>query len=51
MDMRTIGYEDPLSHAMVWFNVEKDKLYFVPDINLYFKLYPVVDEVIQPSSH
>jgi hypothetical protein len=35
---RTVGYEDPFTHALVWFNLDKGALHYVPDVNLYFKL-------------
>eukprot|EP00341_Mesodinium_pulex_P001994 CAMPEP_0116926982 /NCGR_PEP_ID=MMETSP0467-20121206/25059_1 /TAXON_ID=283647 /ORGANISM="Mesodinium pulex, Strain SPMC105" /LENGTH=96 /DNA_ID=CAMNT_0004606363 /DNA_START=142 /DNA_END=432 /DNA_ORIENTATION=- len=38
-DERPIGYEDPLTHQMVWFNLYAGATFFVPDINLHFKLY------------
>ncbi len=36
-----MGYEDPYTHQLVWFNLRKGNLHFIPDINLYFKLDPV----------
>ena len=38
MDCRTVGYEDPNSHQIVWFNLSKGPLHYIPDIGLYFKL-------------
>ena len=38
---RTVGYEDPSTHQLVWFNLAKGPLHYVPDIGLYFKLKPV----------
>lgn len=35
---RTVGYEDPFTHQIVWFNLDQGPLHYVPDINLYFKL-------------
>jgi len=41
MHHRTVGYEDPATHQLLWFNLDEGALHFVPDINLYFKLQPV----------
>jgi len=41
MDHRTVGYEDPSSHQLVWFNLHKGPLHYVPDLGLYFKLLAV----------
>lgn len=38
---RVVGYEDPDVGQLVWFTLAKEKLHYVPDIDLYFKLYPV----------
>ena len=38
---RTVGYEDPSTHQLVWFNLAKGPLHYIPDIGLYFKLKPV----------
>eukprot|EP01038_Epipyxis_sp_PR26KG_P005807 gene5807-8013_t len=35
---RAVGYEDPLTHQLAWFNLAKGPLHFVPSIGLYFKL-------------
>lgn len=36
--VRAVGYEDPASHQLVWFNLTAGPLHYVPDIGLYFKL-------------
>jgi Cytochrome c oxidase subunit Vb len=38
---RAVGYEDPVSHQLVWFNLYPDKLTYVRDIGLYFKIQRV----------
>eukprot|EP01031_Cornospumella_fuschlensis_P042529 gene42529-51962_t len=38
---RVVGFEDPLTHQMTWFTLKEGSLFFVPDINLYFKLAPL----------
>lgn len=38
---RVIGYEDPDCGQLVWFNLTKGPIHYIPDIDLYFKLYPV----------
>ncbi len=35
---RTVGYEDPGTHQLVWFNLDEGPLHFIPDINLHFRL-------------
>lgn len=39
-DSRAVGFEDPVSHQLVWFMLHKGPLAYVPDIGLYFKLIP-----------
>ncbi len=36
--MRTVGFEDPVAHQVLWFNLEDGHIHYVPEINLYFKL-------------
>lgn len=38
---RVVGFEDPMTHQLVWFNLNKGALHYVPDIGLYFKLSPI----------
>lgn len=38
---RVVGYEDPDVGQLVWFTLNKGPIHYVPDIDLYFKLYPV----------
>ncbi|KAJ8606100.1 hypothetical protein CTAYLR_010563 [Chrysophaeum taylorii] len=38
---RVVGYEDPDVGQLVWFTLAKGPIHYVPDIDLYFKLYPV----------
>jgi len=35
---RTVGFEDPVTHQVLWFNLEAGRLHYVPDLDLYFKL-------------
>jgi len=35
---RAVGYEDPSSGQLEWFNLDKGKLHYIPKIGLYFKL-------------
>ena len=39
--LRTVGYEDPLTHQLVWFNLKAGPIHYIPDLDLYFKLDPV----------
>jgi len=36
--MRVVGYEDPVVHQLVWFQLKDGPVHYVPDIGLYFKL-------------
>lgn len=38
---RVVGYEDPDVGQLVWFTLAKGKVHYIPDVDLYFKLYPV----------
>jgi hypothetical protein len=38
MHSRTVGFEDPNTNQLKWFNLDQGKLHYVPDIGLYFKL-------------
>jgi hypothetical protein len=40
-DVRAVGYEDPASHQLNWFNLRKGPLHYVPSIGLYFKLQEI----------
>lgn len=40
---RAVGYEDPDSGQLVWFNLGKGPVHYVPDIDLYFKMFVVGD--------
>eukprot|EP00286_Rhodomonas_abbreviata_P002921 CAMPEP_0181344282 /NCGR_PEP_ID=MMETSP1101-20121128/32092_1 /TAXON_ID=46948 /ORGANISM="Rhodomonas abbreviata, Strain Caron Lab Isolate" /LENGTH=117 /DNA_ID=CAMNT_0023456079 /DNA_START=157 /DNA_END=510 /DNA_ORIENTATION=- len=35
---RTVGFEDPATHYLAWFNMTKGALHYVPSIGLYFKI-------------
>ena len=36
--VRTVGFEDPHSTQMWWFNLREGKLFYVEELGLYFKL-------------
>jgi len=36
--IRTVGYEDPHSGQMWWFNLRVEQLHYIEEIGLYFKL-------------
>mmetsp|Transcript_24133 Transcript_24133/g.72423 ORF Transcript_24133/g.72423 Transcript_24133/m.72423 type:complete len:128 (+) Transcript_24133:90-473(+) len=38
---RAVGYEDPDVGQLVWFTLTKGPVHYIPDIDLYFKLYDV----------
>jgi hypothetical protein len=35
---RAVGYEDPVTNQLVWFNLDEGKLHYIPDIGLYFQM-------------
>uniref|UniRef100_A0A7S0GFG8 Uncharacterized protein n=1 Tax=Proboscia inermis TaxID=420281 RepID=A0A7S0GFG8_9STRA len=44
LEERQVGYTDPVSHAVFWFNIQNDgNLYFIKDLGLFFKVLPVAD--------
>merc|ERR1719162_454593 len=47
MDSRAVGYEDPTTHAMYWFNIHNDdNTYFIKDLGLFFKMLHIPDETV-----
>jgi len=45
MDARAVGYEDPTTHAMFWFNIQNDNnTYYIKDLGLFFKMLHIPDE-------
>lgn len=44
---RAVGYEDPETHAIYWFNLKRGNLAYVTEIDMYFKLVdsPEFEEV------
>lgn len=44
---RAVGYEDPETHAVYWFNLKRGNLAYVAEIDMYFKLVdsPEFEEV------
>jgi hypothetical protein len=41
MPFRAVGFEDPSTHILHWFNLTKDKIHYVPSIGLFFKMQPI----------
>ena len=41
MPFRAVGFEDPSTHVLHWFNLTKDKIHYVPSIGLFFKMQPI----------
>jgi hypothetical protein len=47
-DTRVVGYQDPETHAMYWFNVHNDEnAYYIKDLGLFFKMLHIPDEDAQ----
>ena len=43
---RQVGYTDPTTHAVFWFNIyDDDNVYFIKDLGLFFKMLKVTDDV------
>merc|ERR1711862_159422 len=46
-DYRAVGYQDPETHAMYWFNIRNDdNTYYIKDLGLFFKMLHIPDETI-----
>eukprot|EP00604_Paraphysomonas_vestita_P000918 CAMPEP_0174820286 /NCGR_PEP_ID=MMETSP1107-20130205/4002_1 /TAXON_ID=36770 /ORGANISM="Paraphysomonas vestita, Strain GFlagA" /LENGTH=94 /DNA_ID=CAMNT_0016035297 /DNA_START=216 /DNA_END=500 /DNA_ORIENTATION=+ len=58
-DFRFVGFEDPASHQVQWFELQQGHPHYVPDIGLYFQLQHTPNtlphndmiEAIHHSSH
>ena len=37
-DVRPVGFEDPQTHAIYWFNLRKGPVHYVKQLGLYFKM-------------
>lgn len=37
-NVRAVGFEDPNSHQLNWFNLTRGKIHYVPSIGLHFSL-------------
>ncbi len=47
MDSRCVGYEDPTTHAMYWFNIHNDdNTYYIKDLGLFFKMLHIPDDTV-----
>lgn len=51
-DSRAVGYEDPETHAMYWFNIQNDNnTYYIKDLGLFFKMLHIYDEEVEAEKH
>jgi hypothetical protein len=42
---RAVGYVDPVTHAVMWFNIHNDdNTYYIKDLGLFFKMLHIPDE-------
>lgn len=48
MPQRAVGFEDPFTHQMRWFNINRGEVAFIPEINLYFEMADLNDPRNQP---
>jgi hypothetical protein len=50
--MRQVGYVDPVSHAVFWFNIHNDNsTYYIKDLGLFFKMLHIPDEEAFAGAH
>ena len=51
-DSRAVGYQDPETHAMYWFNIHNDNnTYYIKDVGLFFKMLHIPDPEVQGAHH
>jgi hypothetical protein len=51
-DTRAVGYQDPETHAMYWFNIHNDNnTYYIKDVGLFFKMLHIPDPEVQGAHH
>jgi hypothetical protein len=49
---RAVGYVDPESHAVFWFNINNDEnTYYIKDLGLFFKMLHIPDEDAFAGAH
>ena len=49
---RAVGYVDPESHAVFWFNIHNDdNTYYIKDLGLFFKMLHIPDEEAMGGHH
>jgi hypothetical protein len=49
---RAVGYVDPVSHAVFWFNINNDdNSYYIKDLGLFFKMLHIPDEEAFAGAH
>ena len=49
---RAVGYVDPQSHAVFWFNIHNDgNTYYIKDLGLFFKMLHIPDEEAFAAHH
>lgn len=49
---RAVGYVDPESHAVMWFNINNDEnTYYIKDLGLFFKMLHIPDEDAFAGAH
>lgn len=51
-DTRQVGYQDPETHAMYWFNIHNDNnTYYIKDLGLFFKMLHIPDPQAHAGHH
>lgn len=49
---RVVGYTDPVTHAVFWFNIQDDgNVYFIKDLGLFFKMFKITDGETAAAAH
>ena len=36
--VRAVGFEDPETHALYWFNIKRGPLHYIKNLDMYFKM-------------
>jgi hypothetical protein len=51
-DCRAVGYQDPATHALYWFNIHNDdNTYYIKDLGLFFKMLHIPDPDVHHDHH
>ena len=52
LDERTVGFEDPETHAIMWFNIQRGgKLHYIKHLGKYFQMEELEPNPPDPHGH